>query len=69
MNFFRTLKDIFRDPPPPPRPSITHLACGRESFHPNDIEFKFCGYCHRFLHYPHEYRINNPRSPYDGQHF
>lgn len=28
--------------------SITCLCCGRASYNPNDIEQKYCGFCHEF---------------------
>lgn len=28
------------------RPSILCHVCGRESFHPMDVEHRYCGYCH-----------------------
>ena len=27
---------------------ITCLTCGRTSYHPKDVENKYCGYCHKF---------------------
>jgi ribosomal protein L37E len=31
-----------------PAAFIRCLICGRESFNPNDIDQKYCGYCHVF---------------------
>ena len=31
---------------------IQCLKCGRKSFHPKDIEYKYCGNCHEFLDLP-----------------
>lgn len=31
-----------------PYPSITCPQCGRTSYHPRDIEEKYCGACHAF---------------------
>jgi len=28
--------------------AIRCLECGGMSFHPNDIEQKYCGHCHKF---------------------
>jgi hypothetical protein len=33
---------------PPPLPSITCPFCGKTSYHPKDIEERYCGHCHRF---------------------
>lgn len=33
-------------------PGIKHLACGRTSFHPKDVEHRYCGNCHEFLETP-----------------
>jgi ribosomal protein L37E len=30
------------------RKTITCLVCGRTSYHPRDVEEKYCGHCHRF---------------------
>ena len=27
---------------------IECLVCGRKSYHPKDIEHKYCGFCHQF---------------------
>jgi ribosomal protein L37E len=27
---------------------FTHLKCGRKSYNPNDIKFKYCAVCHTF---------------------
>jgi ribosomal protein S27AE len=29
-------------------PSITCPRCGRTSYHPKDIQYSYCGYCHVF---------------------
>lgn len=34
--------------------SIICLCCGVRSFNPNDIENKYCGYCHQY----HEDNVN-----------
>ncbi len=31
------------------QPCIMCLKCGCTSFHPKDIEYKFCGFCNEFL--------------------
>lgn len=31
--------------------SINCLTCGMESYHPNDVKYKYCGNCNKF----HEY--------------
>ena len=28
---------------------ILHLACGTQSFHPEDVQRRYCGYCREFL--------------------
>ena len=28
---------------------IQCLLCGARSYHPKDIEHRYCGHCHRFL--------------------
>jgi ribosomal protein S27AE len=28
--------------------AITCLRCGLESFNPNDVQFLYCGQCHKF---------------------
>ena len=30
------------------QPSITHAKCGRTSYHPKDIEHRYCSFCHEF---------------------
>lgn len=27
---------------------FTHFICGRKSYNPNDIKFKYCAVCHTF---------------------
>lgn len=31
------------------RPSITCPRCRRTSYNPNDVEQRYCGFCHRYL--------------------
>ena len=28
---------------------ILHLVCGTQSFHPEDVKRRYCGYCREFL--------------------
>ena len=28
--------------------SITCFSCGSTSYHPGDIEHRYCGYCHKY---------------------
>lgn len=30
------------------REYFTHLKCGRRSYNPNDIRYKYCAVCHTF---------------------
>ena len=41
------------------RVSITHHACGKMSYNPNDIAKKYCGNCHIFMA-EGAYTINEP---------
>jgi hypothetical protein len=34
---------------PPDGESITFKPCGVRSFHPKDVENRYCGRCHRFI--------------------
>lgn len=34
----------------PKKPSITCPTCGRTSYHPDDIRYKYCGYCHDWIY-------------------
>jgi hypothetical protein len=36
----------------PDAPSIKCPRCGAVSYNPNDVEYRYCGWCHRFLDDP-----------------
>ncbi len=40
--------------------SITFQPCGRTSYHPADVKFRYCGHCHRFID---QVIDNEKRSP------
>jgi hypothetical protein len=44
-----TAYEIVEEARAPGGKAIKHLACGRTSYNPNDVNERYCGFCHVFL--------------------